>query len=252
VVRSLDEPPAEPGLHRVYWDLLSDETPKIALRTPPVENPRIRLGEDGTRALDELDRFRVLAPPGRYTVRLSVGEQRFEQPLVVLQDPASQASADELAEQTALVTEVQAALERAAAIVNGCEWLRVQIDQLEARLAARPKERPAPSEVMAAARSLDEELLAVEGELFDPRLTGAIQDTLRWKRLIYSRLLYLGWQLQGSDFRPTDAQVAVFRMLEGQLAAVERRFEAARGDALDALNARLREADLAGVMVPER
>ena len=38
---------------------------------------------------------------------------------------------------------------------------------------------------------MDDNLKEIEGVFFDLRLTGARQDNLRWRRLLYGRIAYL-------------------------------------------------------------
>ena len=89
VMRNLGSGTSEPGINRVYWDfrLASSRTPRM--RTKVLEHSHVPIGDDGWRPAGESGRVSPLAPPGEYTVRLTVGDQEFTQPLVVLKDPNS-------------------------------------------------------------------------------------------------------------------------------------------------------------------
>jgi photosystem II stability/assembly factor-like uncharacterized protein len=97
-------PSGAPGMHRFVWPL----------RYP---GPAA-LGEHG--AVPE----GVWAPPGRYTVELSLDGERRSQPLVVAPDPRVTATPDDYARQFALARAIEAARARVAAAVTDAEALR--------------------------------------------------------------------------------------------------------------------------------
>ena len=151
LVRTLDEIPTGPGLHRVHWNLTSEATDPIALRTQPDENPHIQVPLDpGYRRLSDGGRVRYLVPPGIYTVRLTAGESTVEQLLEVRKDPNTTGSEADIAANTKLVRHLFDGAQHAVETINEIEWLRKQIDDLESRLTPRDAEGKAePSEAVA-------------------------------------------------------------------------------------------------------
>ncbi len=244
VVRTLDEVPQTAGLHRIHWDLRYDETTEVKLRTPPEENPHIGLGDEGWRPLKDGGRIAVLAPPGSYTVELSLSEKTFTQRLEVRKDPGSAGSEDDVRAQMEVLFGLRDMLNASAAMINEIEWARKALGDLEARLAGRPE----LEEVGAAMAGLEAALAALEGRFFDLRLTGALQDTLRWKRLLYARIHHLARLVGKTDFPPTAAQLAVYRELGAELDDHRRRFAELEGE-VAAFNERLRDAGIAPVVL---
>ena len=248
LVRTLDDLPAEPGLHRVSWDLRHDPTTEVRLRTKPDERPDWRMPAEGWRPLPDGGRLSLLAAPGVYRLELSLpgdagedgdeGEALSTAALEVLLDPDAPASADDLAAQNELLFAIRDAIERAASILNGAEDLRSQLPALQERL----EDDDAFGDAAEQATALDDELRQIEGAFFDPRLTGTGQDSLRWERRLYARLTYLARSVGQADARPTDQQVAVWRRLQSQLAEQEVRFEAALAGPLADLNQTLADA----------
>ncbi len=234
LVRQLDELPSEPGLHRVFWDLRYDATPEIELRTAAAENPHVRLGDEGWRKLLDGGRFSLLAAPGTYQVELEVDGQVQRQPLEVLIDPQNAGREAELAQQLEVLHSLRTMIHRAAEMINEVEWTRQRIEELTARPLV---DAGAPNEVVVALAELDEALQAFEGVFFDLRLGGASQESLRWKRLLYSKLTYLADGIGRSDQRPTDAQMEVTNLYQQRMAEQEERFGALQRQtaALDAL-----------------
>ncbi len=249
VVRSLDDIPHEVGLHRTWWDLDYDQTDEVKLRTRPDENPHVALSDDGWRSLEDGGRLAVLAPPGVYTVRLEAGGETLTRELTVLKDPGSTGSEHDLRRQMEVVFDLRAMTDQAAGMINQIEWARKQLDDLEARLSSLSEASPANDEILAEVASLDADLRRLEGHFFDLRMTQGSQDNLRWKRLLYSRLLYLAVSLMRADYAPTDQQLEVYQQLKAELESHRERFEELREVEIPAFNEYLRQQGIGNVML---
>ena len=248
VVRTLDAGEGD-GLRRVWWNLEYDKTEEVKLRTRPLENPHVGLGDDGWRELVDGGRLAVLAPPGAYTVRLGTDGEPLTTELTVLKDPGAAGSVEDLGRQVEVVFDLRDMIDESAKMINEIEWARKQLIDLEARLSSLPD---APSEILSDAAALGADLRALEGHFFDLRMTQGTQDTLRWKRLLYSRLLYLARSLTKADYAPTDPQLEVYRELEAQLEAHRERYRELREVEIPAFNDHLREQGIGHVIVGKR
>lgn len=244
VIRTLGSLSGEPGLHRVTWDLAHRGNERARLLTRPDEHSHVAIPEEGSRRMTEWGRVAPLVAPGTYTLRLTVGEVERSRELTVLRDPASPAGDGEIRAQTAVLLELREEVGRVVAMIGEIESLRVQLADLAERLAGRPE----AGEAVGAALELAKELRALEDTFFDLRLTPAGQDTLRWPRKLYARLLYLARAIGGSDHRPTDQQLEVHALLTARVAAAEGRLAELRDGPLAELNARLREEGVPHVM----
>jgi hypothetical protein len=219
LVRTLKQLP-KAGMNRVWWNLETERTTEAKLRTRPPYAPWFAVKPEGTRA-PGIGRLSMLVPPGRYTVRLTVGPQTLEQPLEVLQDPNTGASPEELQAQTAFVAGVVADVDTTVVMINRLEVLRGQLVALRATLAGDSS----AADVRAAADSLDRALLAVEDPLFQMKVTGRGQDGLRWPMRLAEQLMYLARSATGSDFGPTVSQREVAQLLGGQVRESRARLE---------------------------
>lgn len=219
LVRTLKQVP-KAGMNRVWWDLQTEPTTEARLRTSPLYAPWFAVKPEGTPA-PGIGRFSMLAPPGRYTVRLAVGSQTLEQPLEVLQDPTTRASAEELRAQAAFLADLVADIDSTAAMIDRLEVVRGQLAALRATLAGDST----AADVRAAADSLDRALVAVEEPLFQMRVTGRGQDLLRWPMRLAEQLMYLAQSVAGSDFAPTVPQREVQRVLAGQVREARARLD---------------------------
>jgi photosystem II stability/assembly factor-like uncharacterized protein len=245
VIRTM-KGPADAGLNRVWWNLRYDRSREAKIRTSPEYSPWFAVGLGGKTA-PGIDRMAILAPPGTYTVTVSHGGDRESRPLVILKDPQSGGSDGEVLAQTTVVRGIQRDLDSTVTLINRLEVVRGQLAALRTVLASDSTR----TDVQSAADSLDARLLRAERRLFQTRVTGRGQDQLRWPMRLAEQLSYLGQEIGGSDFGPTQSQRDVAGLLHGQLDTIGRE----AGQLLDrdvvAFNEMLRSKKLDGVIAAQ-
>ena len=205
VVRTLTGPQAS-GLNRLYWDLRYELTTEVRLRTSPLYAPHIQVGPEGWRPLPGragaggagAGRLSILAPPGTYTVQLSVGGRQLSQTLEVRKDPHSAGTEADIQAQMTMLFDLRRDLNAGAGIVNQIELVRSQIANL-----IQVVEDEAITE---AGEELEEKLMAVEGILIELRLTGP--DRQRWAAKLLTKMIYLADRGVGERRFPTDRSAA--------------------------------------------
>ncbi|HEX4602089.1 MAG TPA: hypothetical protein VH116_11900, partial [Gemmatimonadales bacterium] len=143
---AMPEPlPTAAGTHRVNWDLRYDSPPAFThtfeINANPGQTPASPEGP--------------MAPPGVYTVRLTVAGQRYTQTVSVRNDPRSPAS----------VADVRAQHDLQMKVVAGIQVAWDGYHQVAALRAAVGADTAAsgPAEVVAAAKAFDSTLAAVGG-----------------------------------------------------------------------------------------
>jgi photosystem II stability/assembly factor-like uncharacterized protein len=243
-IRTLDGT-KEAGINRVFWDLRYDKTKEIRLRTSPPFAPDVKPGPEGFRAFPGGGRLAVLAPPGRYTAKLTVAGKDYTQTLELRKDPNTAGSEADVQAQTKVVMEVRERLNEAADSINQIESLRVQVAGFKGRVA----EDEAAKAVREAADALEKKLVEVEEKLFQMRTTGRGQDALRYPSQIVEKLLYSADGLTVSDFPPTQAQLEVHARLGDELRAERARLDGIVAGEVKAFNELLQEKGLASVGV---
>jgi photosystem II stability/assembly factor-like uncharacterized protein len=160
-----------PGMHRFVWP--------VRYRAPPA------LAEGNIYADG------VWAPPGRYTVELSVDGQRLTQPLTVAPDPRVSLPPAVYARQLALARRVEALREPVAAAV-------AEAEKLHAALAAK------------GAHDLDERVRALTGPEFGEVPPAPPPAGLSSLRALASSLAHLATAVDGADAEPTpDVEAAI-------------------------------------------
>jgi photosystem II stability/assembly factor-like uncharacterized protein len=229
------------GLNRVWWNLRTEQSKEVRLRTSPQYAPEVRVNAEGWRPLPEGGRMTILVPPGTYTVKLSVDGQEFSQPLVVLKDPNSGGSEDSIQKQTAMLFELRRDLESAADMVNQIELIRGQLENLKSLLRNN-------AEVRSAADDLDKKLIDIEDNLIQRKITGQGQDTVRFPTKLISKINYLAGGVNSGDFAPNTQQVEVHAMFKAQLATLRKRLDDVVSSDVGGFNRLLREKNISNIV----
>ena len=208
VVRTISVPGGA-GLNRVSWDLRQTPTKEVRLRTNPIYGHDLPLGPDGTRpAAGGGGQLTILAPPGTYSVKLTIGGRDFTQPLTVRKDPHSGGTEADIQMQMQVLGDLRTGMNTAVDAINQLEYVRAQVQTF--------MKSTADSEIRRAATELNTRLSDLEMNLLELRITGG-QDGVRYAAQLLSRLNYLANGVSGSDFRPTDQHLETAKLLQERL-----------------------------------
>jgi hypothetical protein len=247
----VEPPPCETkqGINRVWWDLRSERSAEIRLRTTPLSAPDVPFGPDGWRKPPAVGRLSVPVLPGIYTVTLNVGEEKFTQKLTVLKDPHTAGSESDVQAQTRVQTALYDEMNAMAATVNQIESLRAQLVALGKELGTDEAAKP----IRKATDDLGEKLAGIEGTLLQLKLTGRGQDDCRWSPMLLQKVHYLFNQLDSSaDFPPTTQQTAVQEELQHRGDKAAQDFQQLVGTDLAVFNAMLREHNVGNIYLKTR
>jgi photosystem II stability/assembly factor-like uncharacterized protein len=223
------------GLNRVRWDL----------RYP------------GPDVLDDA-RFSLAstagpwAPPGRYTLRVEVGDTVLNAPVEVRADPRIEGvGEEELDAQLELalrvrdrLTEVHDAIRTLRAVR---EQTREAVERVEA--SADPEVEALAHELEERAEGLAEELTEVEERLIQTRNESG-QDPINFPPMLDDQLAYLYTHVVRSYGRPTEGAYQRYDDLVEETAPLLARVEATVEGELAAFNRVLTEAGVGMVVVP--
>jgi photosystem II stability/assembly factor-like uncharacterized protein len=226
-----------PGMNRVWWDLRYAPEGDVRLRTSPIFAPWMKVGADGRPAGGRLT---LLASPGGYTVKLTVGGHVFTQPLQLLKDPHSTGTEADIRAQFTLLQSVRDNMLAAGDMVNKIEVLRKQVEDLEAKPSGAP--------VKPAAEAFDARLVDFEQHLYQLKLTGG-QDGMRWPGELLQKLSHLVGGLQDSDFPPTAQEIAVNQQFTEEIRRLKGGFSDLATHDVPAFNAVLAAQNLPPVSV---
>ncbi|HVT38015.1 MAG TPA: hypothetical protein VHE78_03155 [Gemmatimonadaceae bacterium] len=232
------------GMHRVSWDLHFNpvsadgggrgggggEGGAVPHRTyPPVNAP--------------------WAPPGVYTVRLTVADQSYTQPLTLRLDPRVKTPVVGLARLNTLSREMYEGAKATHAAYTQARALAAKLDDMKGDDIAAFKirvESLAPAPVPAGGRGGGR-----GGGGGGGRGGGAAAGEPPTLESASNAMLAAAMAMQEADVTPTAREVAACERARAQSAAVLRQWTALRTTGLAALNARRRAAGQSPVAIPE-
>ncbi|MDP6606299.1 MAG: sialidase [Dehalococcoidia bacterium] len=242
-VRTL-EGTADEGINRIWWDLRSEPSLQIKLRTKPIYGEWVDLGDERWRSGG--GEITVLEPPGTYTVVLDVDGREQRQSLEVRKDPNSEGSEADIAAQLAMARELRGNHEEVTGAINQLEWIRRQLYDLQAVLTDAGGDRASLVEAIA---EVDGTVIAVEEKMIQLRRTGTGQDNIRWPTMLQGRLAYLIRNVATYDFPPNDQQREVQGVLQERMRNVLTEVRAAIDGEVGSLNDTLESQGVPPVLV---
>ncbi len=198
--------PIEPvaGVNRFVWDLRQAVTRLVM--------PRYTYGDFPPQG--------VRVTPGRYTVRLSVGQDNVEAPFDVRPNPAASVPAADLAAQADFLRTVRDDLAGIHNAIRRIKDVKTQITGLMKRAEAIGKGQA----LKASADKLLEKLTAIADELYNPNLK-TNQDSLNYLPKLDFQFAGLAGVADTADAKPTAGILARYKDLKAQLTGVTERLQ---------------------------
>jgi hypothetical protein len=249
----------ERGLNRVSWNLRYSGARGAKLRTKPAGNPQV-VGELRFRDTWEREGWYpllswgagagfqgFLAAPGHYTVKLKAGDQEFSEKLEVKKDPRSAGTLADVQEQVKLQLEIRDDLNLCSDLISRLEWMRKELCDLKDVLSSGKS----AAEMLPAIDEFDQKLQSVEYELFQKTLAEGDTKSFRDPQKIYMKLSVLSGDVSSVDFAPNKQQREVYAVLKDRLAVQKARFDEIMKTDLPALNKKLADRNIPGIVVPE-
>ncbi len=223
---------AAAGMHRWIWDL--QYTPAT-----------------GAIRLDDDELFRapsgVVALPGAYTVKLTVGGQSYSQPLTVTMDPRITVSAAELQKQFDVSIEISRRQSAISEAQRGVQQLLAQARPLRSQV-----ESNAP--LLAALEALIEKLEDIAGP--PPARYGVPpskppKETPDFSSLA-AKFAKIFSAINSGDAAPTAEAMEAIGAAESQTESIMAKWTALTSEDLPAVNAQLKQAGLAPIVIGPR
>jgi photosystem II stability/assembly factor-like uncharacterized protein len=294
VIRKL-ETKARAGMNRTTWDLRYESPRVITLRTVAPENSHIwdepRFRDSDSRPITHWGskpaEVGPIVAPGKYMVRLKIGDKAYTQPLSILRDPRGSASEADIAESVKTLLRIRGDIEHVSDQVNQLEWMRKQLEVIKAMLGPAKKkeeektdadddddyEGPAPApalsqagsetelkhkaDLLKTAEEFDKKLLGIENRLVSSALLNSDDKYFVEPYKVYLNLMWLNAEVGtgggdvagGADFAPTDTQLELLQGFEKEMAGVDADYAKLMKDDLPALNHSLEQSSVVPVTV---
>ncbi len=202
------------GINRVWWSLQGKETKEVIMRTPPPYHDWVPLDNNRSRKAHIGVPFKsYLVSPGKYTVSMVTGNQKFTSSINVLKDPNSVGTLQDITKQTELLSKIHADWNLAADMVNEIESVRRQLYDLRDAL----KSKPANKKLVGSANHLDTLLMQVEGKLVQMKHSSTGSDDTRYPEMLMAKMGYVASTAGIADFAPADQYLEVYAKLKNSL-----------------------------------
>ena len=227
--RKRDVIQARPGMNLYRWDMRREAPTQVP---GAVGWPTVRSGP------------RVL--PGRYTLRLRVGEAESVKPLQIAGDPRRPLSEADAALALAHVTEIHTTLDAVHRAVNRIREIRSQVTATRKHAQAAGM----GAAIREAANALLEPLRTVEDALIQSK-SKSPQDPLNYPVRLNDKLAMLLQQADGNP-RPTQAQIDVRKSLVGRAAAQLAIYEQVVAREVPAFNQAVAAANIPAVHLEDK
>jgi len=247
------------GINRVTWGLRYNPPQQVKLRVKPAGNPSVveekRYRDTWTR--EGWYPFQswgtgggfsgILAPPGKYTIRVKSGEKTYTSSLTINKDPRSAGTPDDISKTFTLQQKLRADIDGLAGMINRMEWIRKQVVDLQQLIKSG-----AGNKIVAdALLDLDKKISAVEDHLLQPVSREGDTKSFRYANRLYEKLSVLAGDVADNvDFAPTASQFQVYAKLRAEFDLRSGEFNRLLKNDLPGLNQLLAENKLSGIMIP--
>jgi photosystem II stability/assembly factor-like uncharacterized protein len=217
-----DRIPAKAGMNRLVWDVRMNDPAQIPGAFYSGPTPR-----------------GPLAPPGAYTVKLSVDGKTLTQPINVVVDPRMPGSAPAIQAKTELALKVLADIDALHKAVNAVRKARGELAKVKDSAAAKHDGKT----LVAQAGDLDLQLAVIEEQLMQVNMKGS-EANLAFPGMLNEQYASFQGAIDDADTAPTEQHLAMYKTLHGQLEVQLERWKALQAGRLDAFNRRLIRASL--------
>jgi hypothetical protein len=218
--------PKNAGGNRFVWNLRYPDSVKIEGYVA---------GEDALNG--------PVAAPGRYQVRLQVGDQTYTQPFEVRKDPRIPDSDEDLRAQFDLLIAIRDRLSEVHDAINALRSIRKQTEEWE----SRTKDHEIHDKVTDAAKALRDKLLSIEGELTQVKAK-VRSDTMDHPIKLNAKVAALASVVSSGEAAPTRQSRQVFDDLSARVAAQIQRLRELTDTDVAAFNTLIREASIPAIV----
>ncbi|HEX6313533.1 MAG TPA: glycosyl hydrolase, partial [Gemmatimonadaceae bacterium] len=213
--------PNQPGMNSFAWNL----------RYPDAERfQNLIMWAAGTAG--------PVAPPGTYSVRMTVGNEAQTHPVRVRKDPRSTATDADLQEQFRLLIAIRDKVSEANLGVRTVRNMRYQVGDRTEKLTGQQR-----AEFSRLAGVMMDSLTYRENEVYQTRNQSG-QDPLNYPIRLNNKIAALSGVVGAGEYRPTDQSRQAFARLSRELDAELAVLKNTLDTSLPALNAILRAAGL--------
>ena len=186
------------------------------------------------------------ATPGTYKARLTVGQETQETEFVVLPDPRSKATPEDLKAQFDFLRDVREKLTETHDAVRDIRTMRAQMKGITAPLKGLPNAK----DVVDAAGTIDKKMTLIEESLYQTK-NKSDQDPLNFPIQLNNKLANLASQVGNGSFRPTAQAEAFKREVLEQINQQLSQLRMVKEQDIPALNKLIRDKGVDAITLPK-
>ena len=188
-----------------------------------------------------------LAAPGKYKVKLSVGDQISEGEVEILKDPRSTTSNEDIQAQFEFLIGLRDKLTETHAAIKRLRDARTQIEAFKKRIDENDQFKA----LKEPAAQLIARMTAIEQELYQTKNRSG-QDPLNYPIKLNNRLSGLVSVVGDGDNRPTDQSAAVRDEVVGLIDVQLKQLEEVFSTGLEGFNRQIRELQVPTIILPPK
>ncbi|MHB8093522.1 MAG: WD40/YVTN/BNR-like repeat-containing protein [Candidatus Aminicenantales bacterium] len=252
------------GFNRVVWNLREEPVRQIDLRTTPSFHPHVWeekrfKGKEVRPVLHwgiQPPQQGVLAPPGKYTVTLSVDGKETSRELVVLKDPNSSGSVESIKEMVGLWRNAVVDLNATVDMINQLEWVGKQVEDLIKLLGATKNGDQVLSDVLEFQKAY----MTLEDKMLQRQLHASDPKSYKAEMMLFSKLLWFSGEVgtgagdirNTEDMGPTSQQLEVYDLLNKRFQATRAEFDDFIKAQVPAFNKKLAEKNFTAIVTGQK
>ncbi len=219
--------PVDSGMNRFVWDRRYPDAVKVPgaiMWSGYVEGPE--------------------AVPGKYQVRLKIGDKSWTQPFEIRKDPRVKTTQEEFKEQFDFLIKIRDKVSEAHRAVLTIRDIRKQTEELVARL----EKHPSKDTIGSVSKKLNEELKKVEEEIIQVKIKSG-QDALNYPIKLNDKIATLSGVVSSADTRPTKQSYDVYNELSDKLDTQLAKFKGLVDKDLVSFNQLVKSLEIPAVIV---
>ncbi len=186
----------------------------------------------------------AIAPPGKYSVDLKVGDKSYKEPFVIVKDPRVSATQNDFEEQFLLSQKIRNKMSDITDAVNEIHSIDGQVQ----REMEQVKGESYAGRIDSAAGQITRKLMVIEGHLYQFR-SKAAEDPLNFPLETYERLGSLQSTVSDADAAPTKQDYAVYDKLTAEATDDISALHGIAKSDVESFNALVKSLDVPAVIV---
>ncbi|MEN0048381.1 MAG: glycosyl hydrolase, partial [Bacteroidota bacterium] len=186
------------------------------------------------------------AMPGKYKIRLTVGEESQEQEFEILKDPRSPSSMDDYKEQFSFLMDIRSKISEAHETISEIRSVRKQINTYTDRI----KDDESMKDLKELAEEINEEMKAVEEALYQTK-NRSRQDPLNFPIRLTNKLAHLN-SLANGEYPPTSQMYQVKQEMTEAIDAELNKYSKVKSDMLPKFNKLVKEKAIDAIVLEEK